>query len=155
MTVHFTDEDLIDHDAVAAVIRDEDRNVLMLQHAKWGFWSIPIGKAHSGQAPLEGLREEMREELGIEVRKASEIASAVVRYTEGRDVLLRFHVYEIEEFEGMVENREPQKHRGLEYFALDDLATLDRLSDATVLFLESQGLTPKAAWSGAVVADGR
>jgi 8-oxo-dGTP pyrophosphatase MutT (NUDIX family) len=151
MGVEFTDEDLIDHDAVGAVIRDAAQRVLVLQHSKWGFWSIPIGKAHKGQKPFEGLREEMRDELGIEVIRASEMTSATIRYTEGRDVLLRFHIYEIDEYDGRVENREPEKHGEFRFLPMHELAAVDKLSDATVLFLEAQGLHPRAPWTGIVV----
>ncbi len=149
--VAFTPEDLIDHDAVAAVFRDSSGSVLALRHLKWGFWSLPVGKAHPGQTPFDGLVEEMKEELGVTVTSAKRIASAVVQYQEDRDVRLRFHVFEVDSYEGTVRNLEPAKHAELAYLAPSELSLKEALSDATLLFLESQGLEAVASWSGSIV----
>jgi hypothetical protein len=93
----------------------------------------------------------MREELSIEVLKATKIANAVLRYTDGRDVLLRFHIYEVAKYSGVITNREPRKHSRFTYLSLLELGALEALSDATLLFLASQGVIAKASWAGEVV----
>ncbi len=147
--VRYTAEDLLDHHAVAAVIRDSLSRVLIVEHKKWGFWSIPIGKAHPGQDPLAGLKEEMREELGIEIEQARDVVQCVLKYDrEGRTIRLVMHIFEVDAFGGTIENLEPTKHARLEYMYVEEIAALDCLSDATLLYLEELGANPRASWQG-------
>jgi ADP-ribose pyrophosphatase YjhB (NUDIX family) len=55
---------------VGAIILDRDR-VLMAQRGKQplkGWWSLPGGLLELGEALADGLRREVREETGLEVR---------------------------------------------------------------------------------------
>jgi 8-oxo-dGTP diphosphatase len=66
-------------------------------------WEFPGGKVESGEQPVEALRRELREELGIEVGAASEITRFSFQYP-GRDpILLVF--YRVNCYSGQVENR--------------------------------------------------
>jgi 8-oxo-dGTP pyrophosphatase MutT (NUDIX family) len=53
--------------AVAAVIRDDQGRVLLVQ-TRAGFWSLPAGAIDPGEAPREAVVRETREETGLEVR---------------------------------------------------------------------------------------
>jgi len=65
--IKYTSEDLLDHDAIAAVIKDDEGRILMQEHIKLKFWTIPIGKADQGKSPEEGMKEEVLEECGIPI----------------------------------------------------------------------------------------
>ena len=150
MTIRFTDEDLIDHDAVAAVIRDSQGRVLILDHVKFNLPTIPIGKAHTDQAPVDALKEEMKEELNIVVQECQEVANSLIEYDEDRNVLLRFHIFNVLKYSGELRNLEPAKHRGFEFKSIDEIARLPALTDATILFLASEHRQAMARWSGRV-----
>ncbi len=60
--INYNAEDLIDHHAVSAVIKDKDGRILMQEHVKYGFWTVPIGKVAVNQTLEEGLKQEIFEE---------------------------------------------------------------------------------------------
>lgn len=146
--VAFTPEDLIDHHAVAAVFRDSSDQILMMRHGKWGFWTIPIGKAHQGQTPFDSLVEEMQDELGVTVTSAEDVRQGELEYfREGHPVRLVMHVFEVKAHSGKIVNKEPLKHAELRYMTVAEIAQEPKLSDATLLFLEAEDVRPLASWT--------
>lgn len=72
---------------VGAILLDRDR-VLMAQRGKppqKGFWSLPGGALEVGETLAEGVRREVREETGLEVRPAGvlEIFERIMRDQSG------------------------------------------------------------------------
>ena len=63
---------------VAAVIEREDRRLLIGQRRKTDSsplkWEFPGGKVRQGEEPEAALARELREELGVTLRKSREIA---------------------------------------------------------------------------------
>jgi mutator protein MutT len=92
-------------DVVAAVI-ERDGLVLICQR-KAGVrhalkWEFPGGKVESNESPREALARELREELAIEARIASEPEIHEVRY--GNEPVIRLHFYRVTEFTGEPQN---------------------------------------------------
>lgn len=67
--VKYNEEDVCDHQGVAGVIKNSKGEILMQEHIKYGFWTIPVGKAKLGQSVEEGLKQEILEECNIEIKK--------------------------------------------------------------------------------------
>ena len=138
--ITYTAEDLENHDAVAAVIKDSQGNILVQDHVKFGFWTIPIGKAKPGQTPEEGLRQELKEECGINVVEFRKIGTKVKEYERnGKIVKLTVHLYDVHSYRGKIENKEPTKHRTQKFMTVQEIMKLPYLSDSIILYLQHIG----------------
>jgi 8-oxo-dGTP diphosphatase len=66
-------------------------------------WEFPGGKLESGESPVEALRRELREELGIDSDPAKEIARYEFAYPGKDPILLIF--LRVTNWRGRIENR--------------------------------------------------
>ena len=87
---------------VAAVIEREDRRLLIGQRQRHDTsplkWEFPGGKVEEGETPEAALARELREELGVTLRKCAEIARVTHKYAETIEYLeIRFYAAEIAE----------------------------------------------------------
>jgi 8-oxo-dGTP pyrophosphatase MutT (NUDIX family) len=69
--------------AVAAVIRDDDGRLLMIQRSDNGVWALPGGAQDIGETTREAAIREVEEETGIEV----EITGVSGVYSDPRHVI--------------------------------------------------------------------
>ncbi|MGD8999968.1 MAG: Nudix family hydrolase [Granulosicoccaceae bacterium] len=94
---------------VAGVIVDRQGRVLVArrpQHVhQGGLWEFPGGKLEPGEAPAEGLRRELHEELGITVTSLRPLLRIAHDYPD-KSVLL--DVWRIDAFDGAPHGREGQ-----------------------------------------------
>ena len=138
--VNYTREDLLDHHAVGAVIRNSDGHVLMQNHVKFGFWTIPIGKAKPDQTPLEAVKEEILEECNLIIEELTKISSERKDYQRNdRLVNVMTHLYDVLGYSGEMKNNEPHKHTEQKFLPIEEIKLLPYISDATVAFLKSIG----------------
>jgi mutator protein MutT len=76
---------------MAGLLIDADKRVLLAQRLPGkhlaGMWEFPGGKLEPGEAPLEALKRELHEELGITLLRASPLVQVPWNYGE-RDLLL-------------------------------------------------------------------
>jgi hypothetical protein len=56
MKINYNKEDILDHHGIAAVIKNAEGEILMQEHVKYGFWTIPVGKVKEDQDVIEGLK---------------------------------------------------------------------------------------------------
>jgi mutator protein MutT len=80
---------------VTAAILVAERKVLIARRSprghEAGLWEFPGGKVKPGETPEQGLRREIREELGVDIRVGKFFAESV--YADGRRTirLLAYH----------------------------------------------------------------
>ena len=131
-SIQYTPGDLVpEHDAIAAVII-QDKKVLMLDHVKYSFWTIRIGKVDPGLTKEQGLKLELKEEVNIIPTKYKEIGSFVYHdVRHGKKVVITTYIYLIAKWRGTVKNMEPQKHRSIKWMTMKELKATKNLSDST------------------------
>ncbi len=134
----FNEEDVASHEGIAAWIYNKEENtILTMWHNKFGFWTVPMGKTKHDETNWEALLGEMKDELGIDVKKAKEFAKFRKTYKRSlpgedkvREVKTLQHAYFIEEYTGEIRNMEPDKHREIKWMKVEDLEKETNVSDA-------------------------
>lgn len=105
---------------MAAVIRDPQRRILIAKRPdnahQGGLWEFPGGKLEAGETRLDGLRRELKEELGITVISARPLIDLQHDYT---DKQIRLDVWEVGSFSGEAHGAEGQPVRWVTEKQLD------------------------------------
>jgi len=131
--VNYTKEDLVDHEAVSAIIQNKNNDILILKHKKFGFWTVPMGKVDASDSSLEmALKREIREEVGVFIKNYVGLGSFIREYErQGKIVTVIHHVYSIISYNGVPTNIEEGKHSELRWIPMKDTTSLgDNISDA-------------------------
>lgn len=143
--INYNDEDVKDHHAAAAVIKNAEGRFLMQEHAKYGFWTLPVGKVVKGQEIEDGLKEEVFEECNLVIEECSEIDSLEREYERrGKPVRVIEHLFEVEKYSGNLENKEPHKHLQQKFVDLEEIKRFSFLSNFTLMFLKTLGFERQA-----------
>lgn len=113
------------HVVVAAVLLDGARVLLCHRSAerRWypDVWDLPGGHVEPGEQPLDALRRELLEELGIEVEAR---ACAFVRRILRPATDLDLSVFVVTAWSGTVENLQTDEHDDVAWFHADELPSL-------------------------------
>jgi 8-oxo-dGTP diphosphatase len=138
----YTQRDLVDHDAMGCVVWDNShKKIVMLEHVKYGFWTIPVGKVEEGQTLEQGLKQEMWEELGIRVQSFKILAKKpIIQLIMGKRIKEVNYVCEVLRYTGTVKNKEPKKHRQLKWMTVEEIQNLPFVSHNVLWFLELRGI---------------
>lgn len=93
-------------EVAAGLIFEQDRLLVCQRPPRGSFalkWEFPGGKLEEGEGYEEALRRELREELGIEAGRLSEIFRHQHLYPNIVKINLRF--FRVENYSGEVQNR--------------------------------------------------
>jgi len=109
----------------AGVLSDAEGRVLVAQRPSGkhlaGRWEFPGGKLHEGELPLDGLKRELGEELGIEVESAEPLVRLLHEYPDRRVLL---DVWRVQRYAGTVQGLDGQ---ALDWVKPDRLPSIDLL----------------------------
>lgn len=143
-TSKYNDEDMVDHDAVFGIIKDNKGNILFQEHVKYDHRTLPWGKVRQDQSLLDWLQQEIMEECNITILGAREIISEKHIYDRNnKKINVIEHIFEVSDFTGEIQNNEPHKHSQLLFKSLDEIKKLPHLSHVAVVYLETLGITRK------------
>ena len=94
----------------AGVIRRSDGRVLVSRRPPGkhmaGAWEFPGGKLRPPETPRQALARELREELGVEVRRATALTCYEQQYP---DRLIQLHFFAVEQYRGTPRGLECQQ----------------------------------------------
>ncbi|MFA6888127.1 MAG: NUDIX domain-containing protein [Candidatus Woesearchaeota archaeon] len=142
---NYTPEDLVDHEGIAAIILNENGEVLIQKHVKYGFWTLPVGKIKKGQSVIDGLKEELYDECGIIPTDYKQIMHKKYRYMRlKKKIIVNCYLFDIKNYTGTLINKEPHKHTTQTFMTIDAIKKLSYLSDLTLLYLDYKGFKRKA-----------
>jgi len=133
-------EDIDDHYGIGLIIRREDGKIAIFRHRKYGFFTIPIGKAALHE-PIEYIaHKEAHEELGIEILDLNCLGHFNKTYDRGNGIVtnIQTYIFDIIKYNGTPTNLEPEKHDYLTWrhpSSLRDMYHEENLSDATLFYL--------------------
>jgi ADP-ribose pyrophosphatase YjhB (NUDIX family) len=136
-------------DAIDPLVRGvfiREGQVLLLKRPKnkGGGYNLVGGHVERGESPLQALRREIQEEIGVGI-DTEHLELMRLVYREKKEASPKLHlVYWVHEWEGEPVNREPSKCLDIAWFPLDqlphDLATVAglvlRLEDQTPFYVE-------------------
>jgi ADP-ribose pyrophosphatase YjhB (NUDIX family) len=136
--IKYNEEDLQDFQSIGAIFT-KDSKILMLDHVKFNFWTVPIGKVPKGKTVEQGLRIEMKEELNVHVVKY-ELKDVWKRtfIWQGNRIKTENFLYLIHQYRGKIKNNEPHKARSLKYMSIDEIKK-QRVSEMTKSLLKVYG----------------
>jgi len=80
----------------SALVVDEEGRLLLARRARepeLGKWDLPGGFLEEGEAPLDGIRRELREETGLEVEPLEFVGVWTDRYGDGGEAPLTLNLY--------------------------------------------------------------
>lgn len=99
-----------------ALIFNDAGHVLLLKHRfrAGSGWGLPGGFLEAGEQPLEALKRELREEIGVEVESAEVFTARSFRKPRQVEVLFRCRI------NGVAKPRNMEVERA-EWFSLDSL----------------------------------
>lgn len=108
---------------IVGVIEDGDANILLARRPahlhQGGKWEFPGGKIEAGELPINALRRELYEELGIEVGDATPLIQVPFHYDE---ISVLLDAWQVRNFSGKAVGREGQEIR---WIAKGDLASME------------------------------
>lgn len=115
-----------EHQMVAAIVRSGDRVLLCHRHPdrRWypDVWDFPGGHVEDGEQPDQALRRELVEELGIDI---GTVEADPVLHISDTSAGLDLTIWVIAEWQGEVQNRQPDEHDDIAWFGPLDLPSLE------------------------------
>ena len=146
---------------VAGVLRDAQGRVLLARRpagkADAGLWEFPGGKVEHGEAPLDALRRELQEELGVRVREGDALIRVpVASPADAAPIRLHLDTWTIRAFDGDPVAHEHDAFAWVALEALDhypmppaDRPVVAALRDADRVLITpepGEGAEAEAAW---------
>ncbi len=135
---------------LAYMTRESDREkevLLSMRSSQASFgaskYAMIGGKINQGESPTQALIREVKEEIGCIIEAPLEMCQ--VLYFKGHTRTCTAFVFNIESWEGVPENKEPEKHDHIGWFLLDELpSTL--LERHAFMIHAIQNCIPYAEW---------
>lgn len=108
---------------VGVIVLDEGQKILLgkrLANYNNGLWAVPAGHVELGETFSEAARRELLEETSLHARKLELIG--LNNYTDDKKERQYVNIdFLVREYDGVVQNREPDLCAGWHWFPIDNL----------------------------------
>lgn len=127
----YNESDLKNHLGVWLWIQNEQGEILMQYHKKFGCWTIPLEKSNPGETLEKAIIRAGKEELGIDINEYEIVHQQENSYLrDGQDVNVRASLIRVNTFDGTPSNMEPEKHTDFGWKSIEFVRRLDNSIDA-------------------------
>lgn len=129
----------------ALIVNDKNEVLLLLRSVKsrdeFGYWSQPGGGLDYGETIEQGIKREIKEEVGVTVKLIKYLSYTDQNNVKGADHWVSIS-YLARIVRGKVKNMEPEKHGDLKWFPINKLPKkLSKTTkDSTRAYISSLGL---------------
>ncbi len=118
------------------ILKEENKVLLSLRQNTGycdGMWSLVAGHVEEGESATAAMIREAREEIGIEISPSQlKVVHVMHRQSDRLNVDLFFGC---SSWQGIIQNREPEKCGGLEFYPIDELPS--NMVDYNIAMLKS------------------
>lgn len=137
MNQKFTDEDLTTKEAIWVIIFNEQWEILIQDHIKLDFYTIPIWKIKSWENINEVVKNEVYDETWISINKFEEVCSWEYDFDyDLKKIRILNHIFLVSNRNWVINNKEPSKHRWIKFLSIEEIQNFEKISYATKLALE-------------------
>ena len=127
----YNESDLQDHLGVWLWIQNENEEILMQYHKKFGCWTIPLEKSDPGESLEDAILRAGKEELGIDITKYEVIHQQGNSYIrDGKEVNVIASLVKVGSYDGTPANMEPEKHTDFGWKSKEFILGLENSTDA-------------------------
>lgn len=123
-------------DSVTCVIKCPDGRILIQDHVKNDAWTIPGGKMEPGEEPYQAICRELAEELNVHPSYLDIYRCIEVRHASDDGWVSEHRYYAHVNAKFVCENREPEKHRWIEFKTLEEIMAAPKKSIVLKSYLE-------------------
>ena len=103
----------------------ENNKILLLYHNKFVKWVIPVGKVDVGEDIDTAIKREFFEEVGATIQTYSTVFTGVVDSNVEINEKVDFTVFQIHTYSSYIFNKEPHKHKHLQFMSRHELHLLE------------------------------
>lgn len=119
---------------------EKDGKVLFMKRSdgffKGGYWVLPAGHVDGNEPAKQAMIRELKEELGIDVKEENvvfhHVMHSIAKSLERIDLFFR-----ITDFDGELQNKEPEKCDELTFFNYDNLPSPEQSSNTSLIAIQS------------------
>lgn len=130
--VQYNKSDLVDHLGIWLWLENENGEIFMQFHNKFGCWTIPLEKSEPGEPLRDAIARAGMEELGIEITKWEIVHEQNDKYLrEGKTIHVRGYLVKVIKYWGTVRNVEEDKHSEAGWKNKEFVSSLNNTTDAT------------------------
>lgn len=127
----YNESDLKDHLGIWLWLENENGEIFMFYHKKFGCWTIPLEKSDPGETLNEAVLRTGNEELGINITNFAIVHTQENNYIrDGNKVKVEASLVKVLCYDNEIRNMEPDKHLDADWKNKEFILKLEDSTDA-------------------------